>query len=110
MNLFGFNVKVIFLLYGGKILAYSWHFTREKAIKHMHKIMDFHSLGGEIKSSGKLENWLEKKLNLVVVKGERFKLPNVSYRNRRVYEEILKIPRGETETYPDVARKSGVGF
>ncbi len=57
-----------------------------------------------------INTWLAEKLREVLIHGRSFKLPEVSYRNRRVYEEIIKIPRGKTATYSGIARKSGVAY
>ncbi|RLI79490.1 hypothetical protein DRP05_03830 [Archaeoglobales archaeon] len=110
MNLFGFNVEVVFLVSNGDVLAYVWHYTRERAFNHMQKIVEYHGIGGEWKKSLKLERWLLEELHRVVVEGKKFSLPEFDYTNKRVYEEILKIPKGKTLTYSEIARKSGVKY
>lgn len=110
MNLFGFKVNTIFLFSDDEMLAYSWHYEKEKAMRQMEKIIEFHNLYGEIKESEELEKWLRKRLEDVVIKGERFFLPEVNYKNRKVYEEVLKIGKGETSTYSYIAKRSGIIF
>jgi len=102
MNLFGFEIKVVFLVSDEDILAFSWHYTEDKARRHMEKIIDFHGLEGEISRDPELEEWLERRVREVVIEGKRFTLPDFEYRNRRVYKEIMDIPRGsKEETFGD---------
>ena len=110
MNLFGFEVEVLFLVKDGKALAYAWHYSKEKARKHMHRICEYHNLKGSISESKELENWLSEKLRSVVIRGEKFTLPEFEYRNRRVYERITEIPKGKVATYSDIAKMSGVKY
>ena len=110
MDLYGFEVEVIFLVSDNKILAYSWHYDGKKALRHLKKIMEFHDLDGEVKKSDKLERWLKKKIDDVVMRGSTFQLPDFDYRNKIVYESITKIPKGKTATYAQVAKMSGVRF
>jgi len=110
MNIFGFKVYVIFLISKDKLLAYSWHYTKEKAMKHMEKIIEFHKLEGRIVKSEKYEKWLEKKLKEVVIEGKGFELPAFNYRNRKVYEELIKIPKGSTITYSELSKLSKVKY
>ena len=110
MDLYGFNVEVLFLVHDNEILAYSWHYDEKKALRHLKKITDFHKLNGEIKKSEKLEGWLKRKVDEVVIKGANFRLPDFEYRNRAVYQSIIKIPKGKTATYAEIAKMSGVRF
>ena len=110
MDLFGFKVDVIFLISEEKLLAYSWHYTRENAIKHMEKIMEFHRIKGKIIDSDKYEKWLKNNIKKVVVEGKRFELPEFNYRNKKVYEELIKVPRGKTITYSELSKLSGVKY
>lgn len=110
MELFGFKVKVVFLISNNDVLAYSWHYTDRKALKHMEKIIEFHNLSGKIMESAKLEKWLKEKLEDVIIGEEKFSLPEFNYANKRVYEEILKIRKGEILTYSDIAKYSGIKF
>ncbi|RLG66543.1 hypothetical protein DRN93_06140 [archaeon] len=110
MNLFSFKVDVIFLISDGDISAYSWNYSRERALRHMKRIAEFHGLEGELKESPRLERWLEAELRKVVLEGEVFKLPNFNYVNKSVYEELLKIPRGSTMTYSQLAKSSRVKY
>ncbi len=110
MEIFGFRVEVIFLLSKNEILAYAWHHTKEKALKHMNKIIDFHDLNGEIMASKEMEIWLERWLDAVVLQGKKFKLPKFEYKNKEIYEALLDIPKGKTIKYSEVARTSGFKF
>jgi len=111
MNVFGFNVKVVFLLDSEeRVCAYAWHYREEKAVSHMEKIIDYHNLKGSIKRSNDLERWLEEKLHEVVKKGKSFKLPHFEYKNKEVYEELLKIPRGKVITYSELAKASRIKY
>ena len=110
MELYGFEIEVVFLRKKDEVLAYAWHYTREKAMSHLRKIMDYHNLKGEIVKSEALEDWLINEIRGVVEKGKKFLLPDFNYRNRAVYEEIIKIPRGETATYSEISHTSGVKF
>jgi len=75
---------VRFLLQKGEVLAYGWHWD--------------------------LEGWLAEKLRAVVLEGERFSLPPFPYRDRVVYEALLEIPRGETLTYGELAKRAGLPY
>ena len=110
MNLYGFEIEVVFLVHGGEILAYAWHYDPKKAFRHLKKIMTFHNLKGKTKTSIELENWLKKKIDDVVMRGIKFSMPNFEYRNKAVYENIIKIPRGKTATYAQIARMSNVKY
>ena len=48
MELFGFKVKVVFLISNNDVIAYSWHYTDRKALKHIEKIIEFHNLSGKM--------------------------------------------------------------
>ncbi len=110
MRVFGLNLEVFFLVRYAKPLAYGWHYSEAKAMAHLKKVQQFHSLEGEVIKSGDLEAWLEENLNLVVLGEGVFKIPDFHYKNRKVYEEITAIPRGQTRTYSQVAAKGGVNF
>ncbi len=110
MDLFGFEVNVLFLVQDNVVVAYGWHFNKDKARKHLGKIKEYHALGGRIIKSESLEVWLEERLRGVVIGGEKFNLPDIDYTNRKVYERIIEIPRGKMATYSEIARLSGVRF
>ncbi len=110
MNLFGFEVHVVFLVYKGKVMAYGWHFSEDKALRHLKRIAEFHGLDGEVTVSGELEKWLLNRINSVVLEGERFELPDFPYRYKIAYEKIADIPRGSTRTYSEIARESGINY
>ncbi len=110
MNLFGSSVEVVFLTKNGRVIAYAWHHSKEKARSHLKKICEYHGLIGEVVESKALEGWLEEQLKNVVLDGEKFSLPDVEYRNKIVYEKLLEIQWGETATYSEIARQSGVQY
>ncbi len=110
MNLFGFEVEVLFLITDSKIVAYAWHYDVERAKKHLERIKKFHSLHGKIVKSEKLEKWLSERLYEMVIEGSTFTLPHVDYRYREVYEELSKIPKGSTTLYSELAKKAGVRY
>ncbi len=125
LDLFGFRVHVVFWVgelgghlsglgstssVGVPVLAYAWHFGREKAWEHLHKIAEYHSLEGRSVESPNLECWLKDWLQRVVIQGSQFSLPPVGYRHREVYEAVLQIPKGRTRTYSEVARQAQVPF
>jgi len=110
MNLFGTNVKVVFLVKDKRILAYAWHYSKEKALKHLYKICEYHDLRGNILESKKLENWLKDELEKVVIKGKRFSLPEFEYKNKKLYEKLIEIPKGKTATYSEIAKLSRIKY
>jgi len=110
MKLFGYEVKVFFLTAKNNVLAYAWHYSEEKAIKHLDKICEFHGIKGEIIESEELEKWLQKELENVVIGGRKFKLPSFNYKDREVYEAVIQIPKGKTATYSDIAKLAGVKY
>jgi len=110
MNLFGTKLEAVFLVKGEEVLAYAWHYSKDKALQHLQKIREYHNLRGEVVYSRELEGWLEEEVERVVVNGEKFSLPEFEYKNREVYEVIVQIPRGKTARYSEIARLSGVKF
>ncbi len=110
MDLYGFEVKVLFLVNKKDIVAYAWHYDKDKALNHLRKIIEFHNLTGRIERSRELERWLIKNIQKTVEDGMEFQLPNEDYRNRAMYENIIKIPRGKTRTYSEIARISEVRY
>ena len=94
----------------GSPLAYAWHYTRDRALKHLKKIAEYHGVEGEMTEDGSLLRWLEDEVRGVVLEGRRFSLPDFPYRNREVYEAVLRIPKGEVRTYGEVAREANVPF
>jgi len=110
MNLYGFEVKVVFLIHNDEVFAYAWHYDERRALKHLSRIMEYHDLKGEIKKSTELEKWLKREIDKVVMKGSKFTLPDFKYRNRPVYENIMKIPKGKTATYAEIAKISAVKY
>ena len=110
MDLYGFEVEVVFLIHNDEVLAYAWHYDERRALKHLKKIMEYHNLKGKIKKSIEFEKWLKEEVDKVVVKGAKFTLPDFEYQNRFVYENIIKIPRSKIATYAQIARISSVKY
>ncbi len=44
------------------------------------------------------------------LKCEKFSLLSFDYKNKKVYMNILNIPRGETRSYSEIAAKSGIRY
>ena len=109
-KLLGVNVVVKYLITDNVVSAYSWHYTENKALFHLKNIMAYHNLHGDIVESEVLDKWLLKELQNVVEWGRRFKLPSFSYKNIGVYTELVKIPRGKTVTYSDLAKMSKMKY
>ena len=107
---FGIKVYVKYLIKREKIIAYAWHKEEKKALDHLKKIKQYHDLDGKIIESKEFDGWLLSELEKVIIKGEKFILPNLHYRNRKVYEELIKIPKGKTMTYSGLATRSGVKY
>ena len=110
MDLYGFKIKVVFLVKDGEILAYAWHYKRQNAHRQLNRIIEYHGLHGEIKESQDYETLLKEKIADVVERGKSFPLPDFEYKNRVVYENIIKIPKGKTATYSEIAKASGINF
>ena len=95
-EIIGREVFVKFLLHDDDVIAYAWHYTEEKALNHLRRIMDYHLLDRTIQSSRSLEKWLVERLNEALIEGERFSLPEIEYRNKRVYIELIRVLHGKT--------------
>ncbi len=108
IEILGLPVVVRFLVRSDRILAYAWHRDEGRAIRHLRRIKEYHSLEGEEVESKELEEWLAVWLRRVVLGGERFSLPEHPYRGVEAYRELLKVGRGETITYGELARRSGL--
>jgi len=109
-EILGREVSVKFLLHNDDVIAYAWHYTEEKALNHLRKIMNYHLLDGTIQSSRSLEKWLAERLSEVLIEGESFSLPEIGYRNKRVYIELIKVPHGKTITYGELSRRAGIRY
>ena len=110
MDLFGFSVAVRFLLQKGEVLAYGWHWDKARAERHAAALASHHGIPAEPARDRGLEGWLAKRLRAVVLEGERFSLPSHPYRDRAVYEALLEVPRGETLTYGELAKRAGLPY
>jgi len=109
-EILGREVSVKFLLHNDDVIAYAWHYTEEKALNHLRKIMNYHLLDGTIQSSRSLEKWLAERLSEVLIEGESFSLPEIEYRNKRVYIELIRVPHGKTITYGELSRRAGIRY
>jgi len=109
-EILGRRVFVKFLLQNNDVIAYAWHYTKEKTLNHMRRIMDYHLLEGKISSSRNLEEWLAERLREVLIDGKRFRLPEIEYKNRRVYIELTKVPHGETITYGELSKRAEIRY
>jgi len=109
-EILGREVFVKFLLHNDDVIAYAWHYTEEKALNHLRRIIDYHLLDGTIQSSRSLEKWLAERLSEVLIKGKRFCLPEIEYRNKRVYVGLIKVPHGKIITYGELSRRAGIRY
>ncbi len=103
-ELLGVDVVIKYLITDNLVSAYSWHYTEDKALSHLRNIMEYHNLHGKVAESEALNEWLLKELQNVVERGKRFKLPPFNYKNICVYNELVRVPRGETITYSELAK------
>lgn len=110
LDLFGFNVKVVFLVNNNMVLGYSWHYNEEKALENIYKIISYHGLDGKIVRSPRLEEWLQGKIIDTVLHGKKFSLPKHNYKNIRVYQHIINIPKGSIATYSEIAKISRIKY
>ena len=110
VEIFGFQVEVVFILQQEQVLAYGWGYTEEKAARQLERIRAYHQIDGKVTTSPELEEWLSREILRVVLEGRRFSLPSFPYKNREVYQRICEIPKGKTETYSKIAKETGVKF
>ena len=59
MKILGVPLKAVFLV-DSDIVAYSLHFSFEKAVNHLKKIAEFHGLKGKMERNQELEREFEK--------------------------------------------------
>lgn len=90
-----------------KPLAYSLHYTKDKAFLRTEKIKNFHSLKGKIIENKKLDKKLENKINHFL-NGKKAKIELSPFNYREVYKELLKLKKGETTTYSELSIKTGL--
>jgi len=108
MKLFGYDLVSGFLVKDGKVLAYSLAFNKENLVKHLDKINIFHGLNAEIVFDKNLEKYFEEKINeFFRNKKNTLNIDIRLYKYREVYEELLKIPFGETITYSELYNRVG---
>ncbi len=110
MRLLGFKVHAAVLLKGQRILAYSLGRTEEEAVKHLQRVKNHHLLSGAVRAVPEFERQLEDAIKLFFGYGRlpEFIGPVKAYRHPTVYRELLKIPRGRTITYGELAKRAGV--
>ena len=105
LRLLGRKLCCAYLLKDGKILAYSLHFSRERAFERLEKIKKFHSLQGRVCESEKMDAKLERKIGSVL-KGRVARIDTGIYRYSGVYGELLKIKAGSVTTYSQLAART----
>ncbi len=110
MDLFGFEVAVRFRLSGREVLAYGWHWDSDRAARHLEALVRFHRIPGRSVADPGLETWLGEQLTAVVQGGAVFSLPDFPYRERPVWDALLRIPRGATRTYGSLAKEAGLPY
>ncbi len=104
INFLGYKLYPAFLVEGNELVAYSLHYSKEKAVEHLGRIKRFHKLGGKVALDAEWENWLKEKLE--GFPRIEFQLPNyVKYKYRSVYERLLKVKAGETVTYGQLMKE-----
>ncbi len=92
----------------GKVLAYSLHYSREKSMTHLKRIVKYHNLSGKYVTSDSYDVWLENELKryLETHKTPEFVIKNLlKYKNNEVYKFLIKI--NETTTYSELSKKLG---
>ncbi len=107
IKILNFNIYPTILKSDKKIMAYSLHFSPEKSLRHLEKIKSFHNLDGEITTEKKYQEKILEQIQRFL-SGKKIRINTEVYRNGLVYEELLKIKRGETTTYSELAKKTGL--
>jgi len=108
MKPFDYDLISGFLVKDGKVLAYSLSFNKEDLIKHLSKINSFHGLNAEIVFDKSLDEYFEEKIKeLFRIKKNPLNIDIKKYKYFEVYEELLKIPFGETISYSELYKRVG---
>jgi len=108
MRIFDYALIFGFLVKSKEILAYSLAFNRDILIEHLDKINSFHDLNAEIVFDKNLEKYFEEKIEeLFKIRRNPLNINIKRYRYYEVYEELLKIPFGETITYSELYKRVG---
>ncbi|HIQ49714.1 MAG TPA: methylated-DNA--[protein]-cysteine S-methyltransferase [Nanoarchaeota archaeon] len=103
IRILGNKLECVWLVYKKKKpIAYSLHYTREKAISRAEKIRKFHSLKAKIVENRELDKKLEKIIEKVL-KGEKVLVDVSRYKYNQVYATLLKLQPGKTITYSELA-------
>lgn len=82
----------------------------QRALQEEYPQAEILSDGGRVKGSGKLTRWVEKVVEHLRGREPHLDLPTdvrATAFQRRVWEELRKIPYGSTRTYSEVARAIG---
>ena len=104
------GVHIKFLIKDGKIIAYGWHYDEEKALIQLRKIMEYHNIDGEIRDNGKLRKWLFDEIEKVVMENKKIMLLKVEYKNKSVYQELIKTNCGELTKYGELSKRAGIKY
>ncbi len=107
IEILGKKLKCTWLLVENKPVAYSLHYTKEKAWERAEKINRFHGLRAEIIEDEELDKELEAKIKRYL-EGKRIKIDISLFNYKEVYKELLKLKKGETMTYSELATKTGL--
>jgi len=108
MKIFDYNLISGFLVKDKEVLAYSLSFNKKSLIKHLDKINSFHDLNAEILFDEDLDKYFEEKImEFFKLKRNSININIKRYKYSEVYEELLKIPFGETITYSELHKRVG---
>ncbi len=110
MELLGRELAVLFLKDKGRVLAYSIHYEKEKAKRHLERIIRFHKLKGNITEDKRKEERLRREI-LKYIKKEKqsyFKKEDLrKYRGWEVYEYLISSGK-KLHTYSEISKKTGL--
>lgn len=102
----GYELYCIYLFENESLVAYSLHYSKEKSLNHMEKIVKYHRLSGKYIIDNRLDKWLEKQLEKYGQKTPEFVLEGVTrYKNYKVYEYLIDLEK--TTTYSELAGDLG---
>lgn len=110
IRILGNKLECAWLVYEKKKpIAYSLHYTREKAISRAEKIRKFHSLKAKIVESKELDKKLEKRIKHVF-EGRNVLIDLSPYRYKEVYTALLRVGAGKTTTYSELVKITGLNI
>jgi len=108
MKLYDYRLVSGFLVKGDRVFAYSLYFDKEGLIRHLNRINNFHGLNAEIVFDKTLNDYFEEKIKeLFKLRKNPLDIDTKEYKYYEVYEELLKIPFGETITYSELYKRVG---